>query len=109
MSKRDAICDSALELFAEKGIEATTTRGIAARGDAVEGTLHRHVEGKTDQAGELSKCCSNVLQERLAEALTWARPVRRHARTRLSALFLRSPPPRQRRACLSFQPRRRAS
>ena len=48
MTKRDAICDAALELFAEKGIEATTIRDIAQRADAAEGTLYRHFKGKEE-------------------------------------------------------------
>ncbi len=68
MTKRDAICETALELFAEKGIEATTTREIAERAGAAEGTLYRHFEGKADLAQWLYRRCVNQLQGTLAEA-----------------------------------------
>jgi AcrR family transcriptional regulator len=68
MTKRDAICDAALELFAEQGIEATTIRDIAQRADAAEGTLYRHFNGKDDLAGWLYQRCAQELQSRLAEA-----------------------------------------
>jgi AcrR family transcriptional regulator len=68
MTKRDAICDAALELFAEKGIEATTIRDIAQRADAAEGTLYRHFKGKDDLAGWLYRRCAQELQSRLTDA-----------------------------------------
>lgn len=68
MTKRDAICDAALKLFAEKGIEATTIREIAERAGAAEGTLYRHFEGKDDLAEWLYRRCANELQTRLGEA-----------------------------------------
>lgn len=69
MTKRDAICEAALELFAEKGIEATTTREIAERAGAAEGTLYRHFEGKDDLAGWLYRRCTKDLQGQLTEAV----------------------------------------
>lgn len=68
MSKRDDICDAALELFAEKGIEATTTREIAEQADAAEGTLYRHFDGKADLAQWLYRRCAGQLEETLTEA-----------------------------------------
>lgn len=47
-TKRDSICEAALELFAEQGIADTTTREIAERADAAEGTLYRHFQSKDD-------------------------------------------------------------
>jgi AcrR family transcriptional regulator len=68
MTKRDAICDTALELFAEKGIEATTTREIAEQAGAAEGTLYRHFDGKADLAQSLYRRCTLELQEMLVDA-----------------------------------------
>jgi AcrR family transcriptional regulator len=68
MTKRDAICDTALKLFAEKGIEATTIREIAETAGAAEGTLYRHFDGKADLAQSLYRRCTTELEERLAAA-----------------------------------------
>lgn len=68
MTKRDAICDAALTLFAENGIEATTTREIAERAGAAEGTLYRHFDGKADLAQWLYQRCSRQLRDTLTEA-----------------------------------------
>lgn len=68
MSKRDDICDAALELFAEKGIEATTTHEIAERAGAAEGTLYRHFDGKADLAQWLYRRCAGQLEATLMEA-----------------------------------------
>jgi AcrR family transcriptional regulator len=68
MSKRDDICDAALELFAEKGIETTTTREIAEQAGAAEGTLYRHFDGKADLAQWLYRRCAGELEETLTEA-----------------------------------------
>lgn len=45
-TKRDAICDAALSLFAQQGIDGTATREITERAGTAEGTLYRHFEGK---------------------------------------------------------------
>ncbi len=68
MSKRDAICNTALELFAEQGIESTTTREIAEQAGAAEGTLYRHFDGKADLAQSLYRRCSTELRETLTAA-----------------------------------------
>jgi len=68
MTKRDAVCEAALELFAEKGIEATTTREIAERAGAAEGTLYRHFDGKDDLANWLHERCADELRDRLTAA-----------------------------------------
>lgn len=72
MTKRDAICDAALELFAEKGIEATTIREIAQHAEAAEGTLYRHFNGKEDLANWLYQQCAGDLQTRLTNAIAGA-------------------------------------
>lgn len=68
MTKRDAVCEAALELFAENGIEATTTREIAERAGAAEGTLYRHFQGKKDLAQSLHRRCADQLRGHLAAA-----------------------------------------
>lgn len=45
---RDALCNAALNLFAEQGIEATATREIAERAGVAEGTLYRHFDSKEE-------------------------------------------------------------
>lgn len=52
-TKRDAIQEAALVLFAEKGIDATTTREIAQRADTAEGNIYRHFKGKDDLVRQL--------------------------------------------------------
>jgi len=69
MTKKDAICDAALELFAHKGIQATTTREIAERAGAAEGTLYRHFDGKDDLAEWLYNRCATQLHDRLTERI----------------------------------------
>ncbi|MFP4229336.1 MAG: TetR/AcrR family transcriptional regulator [Salinivenus sp.] len=68
MNKRDAICDAALELFAEQGIEDTTIREIATQANASEGALHRHFDGKVDLASCLHARCADELYEQLTAA-----------------------------------------
>ena len=45
---REALCDAALTLFAEQGIESTATREIAERAGVAEGTLYRHFNSKEE-------------------------------------------------------------
>lgn len=63
--KRDAICDAALELFARQGIESTTTREIAERAGAAEGTIYRHFQTKDELVDWLFDACA----DRFAEVL----------------------------------------
>ena len=51
--KKDDIEQSAIELFATKGLAATTIRDIAAAAGVAEGALYRHYRGKDDMAWRL--------------------------------------------------------
>ncbi|WP_103029808.1 TetR/AcrR family transcriptional regulator [Salinibacter altiplanensis] len=68
MTKRDDISEAALALFAENGIEATTTREIAEHAGAAEGTLYRHFDGKADLAQWLYRRCLSQLRDTLTDA-----------------------------------------
>eukprot|EP00439_Symbiodinium_sp_Y106_P088740 s1_g1276.t1 len=47
------IAEAALALFVEKGVDATTTRDIAAKAEISEGAMYRHFESKETLADEL--------------------------------------------------------
>lgn len=53
IAKKDAITRAALELFVEKGIDGTTTRDIALKAEAGEGTMFRHYPSKEHLAWDL--------------------------------------------------------
>ena len=50
---KDVVLRTALELFVEKGITATTIRDISKKGKIAEGTLYRYFESKDALAKEL--------------------------------------------------------
>ena len=50
---RERINETALRLFAEKGVGQTTTKDIAQGAGVAEGTLYRHYEGKDDMIWRL--------------------------------------------------------
>jgi len=66
-TKKDAILEAALSLFAEKGTDATTTREIAERAETSEGNLYRHFKSKDDLVRTLfqssAKRFATVLEE----------------------------------------------
>ena len=51
--KKDDIERAAIELFATKGLAATTIRDIASAAGVAEGALYRHYRGKDDMAWRL--------------------------------------------------------
>ena len=59
---------SAVSLFLEQGIDATTTRDIAERAGISEGAIYRHYESKTDLAFELFRRVHVRLADLLEEA-----------------------------------------
>jgi TetR/AcrR family transcriptional regulator, cholesterol catabolism regulator len=67
-TKREAICDAALNLFAGQGIEATTTRQIAKRAGTAEGNIYRHFKNKEALAHHLFEENARLLHQTLFEA-----------------------------------------
>jgi AcrR family transcriptional regulator len=80
-TKKDAILEAALTLFAEKGVDATTTREIAEKAQTSEGNLYRHFEGKDDIVRTLFRLSARrfaeVLDESAGDQRTPGRPPRR--------------------------------
>jgi AcrR family transcriptional regulator len=66
-SKKEAILEAALILFAEKGVDAATTREIAERAETSEGNLYRHFEGKDDLVRTLFQASARRFAEVLEE------------------------------------------
>ena len=50
VTKKNDVVDAALALFMKQGIKGTTTRDIALRAGASEGTIYRHFESKDELA-----------------------------------------------------------
>ncbi|MEQ9814503.1 MAG: TetR/AcrR family transcriptional regulator [Azospirillaceae bacterium] len=80
MSKKAAIQRAALELFVEQGIDATTTKQIAARANTSEGNIYRHFSSKDALAETLF--FDHLLP--FLEALDVAVSSREHMRDRLA-------------------------
>jgi AcrR family transcriptional regulator len=57
-TKRQEILRAAMELFAKKGVRATTIKDIAGKARVAEGALYRHWKGKEELAKELF--CENM-------------------------------------------------
>ena len=73
---RERIERAAVQLFAEKGVEATSVRDVARAVDISEGALYRHFDGKDELVWELFE--RNYVEfagrlESLAQAETTAR------------------------------------
>ena len=81
-STREKLCACALRLFVARGVDATTTREIAAAAEVAEGTLYRHFTSKDELAVDL------FVRNWLAFATYMDRAASRgqSARTRLEAM-----------------------
>jgi AcrR family transcriptional regulator len=87
-TKRDAICDAALDLFVEKGISASTTREIAVRAETAEGNLYRHFAGKDALARHLFGVCAGRFRRALIEAAEQEKEPRARLAALVRAIFL---------------------
>jgi AcrR family transcriptional regulator len=70
-AKKDALVVAALELFASKGYETTTTREIAASAGCAEGLIHRYFKGK---AGLLAALIEHRLSKEVLDLGHTLRP-----------------------------------
>ncbi|MDZ7657692.1 TetR/AcrR family transcriptional regulator [Fodinibius sp.] len=70
VTKKQAIVETALELFVSKGIDATSIRSIAEGADTAEGNIYRHFKSKNDLARTIFLNCAtqfrNTLKEKVA-------------------------------------------
>lgn len=85
VTKKAAIIQAAVKLFAERGIEGTTTREIALLSKTAEGTLFRHFESKEDLAWQIYR--ENLMT--FMEALEADIARRSSARAKLRAMVER--------------------
>lgn len=86
-TKRDAIRKAALALFAEKGVDATSTREIAERADTAEGNIYRHFEGKDDLVRCLFEECAHQFHEVLARTAESASDPRERLQRLVEGIF----------------------
>ncbi len=86
-TKRDAIRDAALALFAEKGVDATSTREIAERADTAEGNIYRHFKGKDDLVRSLFEECARQFHEVLTRTAESASEPRERLRRLVEGIF----------------------
>ena len=59
--KQDALVRAAMDLFASRGFDRTTTREIAARAGCAEGLIHRYFQGKAGLLFALMRSYSQKL------------------------------------------------
>lgn len=86
-SKRKDMIRSALKLFAEKGIKATTIRDIAHDAGVTEGALYRHFDSKEQLAQSLFGECATLLHEHLTRAVEKRMPARERLCSLARAFF----------------------
>jgi AcrR family transcriptional regulator len=73
LARRDEILASAAELFARKGIKATTVREIGEAVGVQSGSLYYHFDSKDTMAQEILVDFLAAIQERYAKALAHTR------------------------------------
>ncbi|WHX46965.1 TetR/AcrR family transcriptional regulator [Paenibacillus woosongensis] len=70
-NKREDILEAALELFAERGYDATTVPTIAQKANVGAGTIYRYFENKE----VLVNCLYQECVQQLAQAMIWDEPL----------------------------------
>lgn len=68
-TKKEAILETALELFVADGIDATSIRSIAEGADTAEGNIYRHFNNKNDLARTIFLNCATQFRKKLKEAV----------------------------------------
>lgn len=66
LDRRQQILDVALDVFAEQGFEAATTKDIAARADVTHGLIYFYFKNKEDLFGAACEYQAEQVAERLA-------------------------------------------
>lgn len=66
LDRRQQILDAALDVFAEQGFEAATTKDIAARADVTHGLIYFYFKNKEDLFGAACEYQAEQVAERLA-------------------------------------------
>lgn len=68
-TKKQAILDTALDLFVENGIDGTSIREIAEGANTAEGNIYRHFKSKKDLARQLFLECANKFRSAFEDAI----------------------------------------
>ena len=68
-AKRDAILAAALELFSERGLDATPVPAIAERAGVGAGTIYRYFRSKEDLGNEVYRRCKLDLRRALVRGV----------------------------------------
>ncbi len=68
-TKKQAILETALELFVSDGIDATSIRSIAEGAGTAEGNIYRHFKSKNDLARTIFLNCATQFRNTLKEAV----------------------------------------
>lgn len=68
-TKKNAILETALNLFVKNGIDGTSIREIAEGADTAEGNIYRHFKSKNDLAREIFLDCARQFRTKLKESI----------------------------------------